>query len=176
MARSRRRRSVHTGRLIPDPAEIMTTESDLYGRVYQFATVSTVLTDVDRFLDVSARLTGFTRDELRTTRLVEQYHVVLLEEIGSARFDAFAAAVATAGDQVTLHDPEALALARRLTQLWYTGVWCPDGAPPFVVSRRAYAEGLVWKTFNGSPPGTAAPGFGSWSSAPRLPAVPGEAA
>jgi hypothetical protein len=134
-----------------------------------------MLTDIDVFLAVSARLTGFTHAELRDTRLAERYHSLVLEKAGQSRFDALAEAVMAAGDPVALHDQGALELAREVVRVWYTGVWSMGSESPFVVSRRAYAEGLVWKTFSGAPPGTAAPGFGSWSSPPRTPAFPGNA-
>jgi hypothetical protein len=84
--------------------------------------------------------------------------------------------VVTAGDPAALDDPVMKEVAYALTHLWYLGVWPrlratvsearTEGAP-YVVSPRAYAEGLVWKAFHGAPPGTAAPGFASWAGPPR---------
>ncbi|MFI6094547.1 hypothetical protein ACIA8G_03285 [Lentzea sp. NPDC051213] len=88
---------------------------------------------MDAFVELSAELTGFSVEELRSTGLVEQY--------------AGLAADASPAE---------------IIELWYTGVW--RGVVP---SSRAYAEGLAWKAFGGAPPGTRAPGFGSWEQRPR---------
>lgn len=88
---------------------------------------------MDAFVELSAELTGFSAEELRSTGLVEQY-----AELARGAPDA------------------------ELIQLWYTGVWRGR-----IVSARAYAEGLAWKAVGVAPPGTAAPGFGSWEHRPR---------
>lgn len=88
---------------------------------------------MDAFVELSAELTGFSAEELRSTGLVEQY-----AELAQNATDA------------------------ELIQLWYTGVW--RGKIP---SARAYAEGLAWKAVGVAPPGTGAPGFGSWEHRPR---------
>ncbi|MCX2947321.1 hypothetical protein [Lentzea sp. NEAU-D7] len=87
---------------------------------------------MDVFVELSAELTGFSAEELRSTGLVEQYR-------------------ALAGG----------ASEAEIIQLWYTGVW--RGVIP---TERAYAEGLAWKAAGVAPPGTAAPGFGSWERRP----------
>ncbi|WP_086669419.1 hypothetical protein [Lentzea kentuckyensis] len=88
---------------------------------------------MDAFVELSAELTGFSAEELRSTGLVEQYRA-LAQDASHAE----------------------------IIELWYTGVW--RGVIP---SSRAYAEGLAWKAVGVAPPGTRAPGFGSWERRPR---------
>ncbi|MFI2277156.1 hypothetical protein [Catenuloplanes sp. NPDC020197] len=117
--------------------------------------------DLRDFLALSSRLTGFTPAELLATGFAEHCHAVVLERAGASRLGALSAVTVPP-------DPDALDLARAIARVWYTGVWSAGDEAPFVVSRRAYAEGLVWKTFGGAPPGTVGPGFGSWAAAPRV--------
>ena len=126
--------------------------------------------ELDGFLEASALLTGFTVGELRATGLVERYYVLCSTEVEQRHLAALVRSVVVAGDPAASDDPVVKELACALTHLWYLGVWPRsrlDGAP-FVVSPRAYAQGLVWKTFHGTPPGAVAPGFGSWAHPPRV--------
>ncbi|WP_327673166.1 hypothetical protein [Kitasatospora sp. NBC_00458] len=94
------------------------------------------LTDFAEFLRVSAELTGFDETELRATGMAREHHRTLLAH--------------RARDE------------HALLRLWYVGAW-PDEPPS---SPRAYDRGLMWRTFRGAPPGSTAPGHGSWSEAP----------
>jgi hypothetical protein len=134
--------------------------------------------DLDRFLEASALLTGFTVGELRATGLVERYYAVCSTLVERRHLAVSLRAVVTAGGPAASDDPVVKELACALVHLWYHGVWSglraqvseasrAEGAP-FVVSPHAYAEGLVWKTFHGTPPGAVAPGFGSWAHPPRV--------
>ncbi|WP_031072844.1 hypothetical protein [Streptomyces sp. NRRL WC-3742] len=95
------------------------------------------LADLDEFLRVSAELTGFDVPELRATGLAREHHRTALAH--PVRDDA------------------------ALVHLWYVGAW-PGEAP---TSARAHDQGLAWRTFRADPPGSAAPGFGSWAEEPR---------
>jgi hypothetical protein len=133
-----------------------------------------VLSGVAEFVAISARLTGFDESDLLATGMARRYHAVLAEQVGAEHHHRFGTADLAADELMRR-------IAEAVTHLWYLGVWpgLPDwahaevGRPTsnvvFTVSPRAYAEGLVWKTFHGHPPGTRASGFGSWSRAP-LPA------
>jgi hypothetical protein len=136
---------------------------------------------MDDFLAISVGLTGFDARELQATGMAERYHAVVTRQVDAAFYDAFAKALLEAGsDPLAVAEPHVLEVARAVTHLWYLGVW--PGLPeatgaaiggadaldaPFVVSARAYAQGLAWKAFGGAPPGTAAPGFGSWGRPPQ---------
>ncbi|MFJ4770590.1 hypothetical protein ACIP88_15965 [Streptomyces uncialis] len=110
------------------------------------------------FVALSAELTGFTAEELYATGLVTEYRDLVAREAGP---DNYARLVG--GEPHTV--PE---LVRAMTRLWYTGSWpgLRGGAGPYLVSARAYAEGLVWRAAGTPAPGTTAPGFGSWSAPP----------
>ncbi|MFI1436404.1 LysR family transcriptional regulator [Streptomyces lydicus] len=90
---------------------------------------------------------------------------------------------AAASRTLTLDDEPVRELARAVAPLWYLGTWpgapatvgcaserAEDGA--FVVSSRAYVQGLVWRTSGGHAPGSAAQGFASWTSAPAAGSLP----
>lgn len=95
------------------------------------------LADFDEFLRISAGLTGFDEGELRATGMAHEHHCTLLAR--------------------RVRDEHAL------VHLWYVGAW-PGEQPS---SPRAYDRGLMWRTFQGAAPGTAAPGHGSWAEAPQ---------
>ncbi|MFG3053988.1 hypothetical protein ACGFZP_23945 [Kitasatospora sp. NPDC048239] len=95
------------------------------------------LDDFHRFLRISAELTGFDEAELRATGVAHEHHRTALAH--------------------PVRDEHAL------THLWYAGAW-PDEPPS---STRAYEQGLMWRTFHATAPGTSAPGYGSWADAPR---------
>ncbi|MFJ9696991.1 hypothetical protein [Kitasatospora sp. NPDC101183] len=95
------------------------------------------LADLDEFLRVSAELTGFDVAELRATGLAREHHRTALAH--------------------PVRDEAAL------VHLWYVGAW-PGEAP---TSARAHDGALAWRTFRSAPPGSAAPGFGSWARPPE---------
>lgn len=129
------------------------------------------------FVDLSVQLTGFSAAELRKTGLSQRYLDTVLDRIGADNYRRFLAAFAdTAPEDVA--DAVAMDIARAAVWLWYLGVWPELSADTcaalgitdnvtYTVSARAYAEGLVWQTIGTAAPGTAAPGFGSWSRPPR---------
>ncbi|KQX50761.1 hypothetical protein ASE09_11965 [Streptomyces sp. Root66D1] len=133
----------------------------------------------DEFVELSVELTGFDTRELRATGMVDAYRDVLRTHATAEEYERLVAAAAegafasepvgesageSPGDPVP---PDVAELAEAITRLWYTGVW-PGlaGEAAFLVSARAYAEGLVWRTFGGRAPGAAPQGFGSWAEKP----------
>ncbi|GAA2142328.1 hypothetical protein GCM10009760_27360 [Kitasatospora kazusensis] len=126
---------------------------------------------LDQFIAVSAELTGFDTDELRGTGLAGLYRTVLLERAGAEQLSRLTAPSPSPipGEVGTHADEPQRELARAVTHLWYTGTWTGTGQAadePFVVSARAYAGGLVWRSFGGHAPGTTPQGYGSWAAAP----------
>ncbi|WP_405977443.1 hypothetical protein [Streptomyces sp. NBC_00158] len=117
--------------------------------------------DTSRFTALSLRLTGFDAAELEATGLAATYRAVAEEQLGPARYERL---LSEAWHPDEGADEEVSAAARAVTVLWYTGSW--PGPPPFVVSPRAYAEGLVWKAAGVAAPGTTAAGYGSWAQRP----------
>ncbi|MFF1872419.1 hypothetical protein [Kitasatospora herbaricolor] len=155
------------------------------------------MTGTKEFLLLSAELTGFGVGQLSATGLADTYRSLVLERAGPNRLDRLRTAVAAgAGRPPAFPDESVRELARAVVHLWYLGTWPglpPAGVPgtaggsadaptdervdertdrsadgPFVVSSRAYAEGLVWRTFGTRAPGTAAQEHGSWSLPPTV--------
>ncbi|MDH6113810.1 hypothetical protein P3T36_005678 [Kitasatospora sp. MAP12-15] len=122
---------------------------------------------VERFVGVSVKLTGFDEGELVATGMAGEYLRVVVERLGAERYGRLAQALeqrepAELGEPA---DRELLAAARAVTQLWYLGAWPLE--PAAVVSARAYEQGLVWRTFDGRAPGTQGAGPGSWALPPQ---------
>lgn len=140
--------------------------------------------NIERFVALSALLTGFTRAELWGTGMVRPYWA-LLQTLGT---DELLGRLLTQGGRALqqpalvsselLPDADTGPLARNLITLWYLGLWTQlpldwrdrHGAHAQDVthypSPEAYAQGLVWKTFHGHPQGAHQPGFGSWALPP----------
>lgn len=128
-----------------------------------------VADQVGEFVAVSALLTGFGAAELEALGLAEDYAAVVAGQIGAESFGRLAGALEQVGGLRGVGGEGLLETARAVTHLWYTGCWPGvSGEDPFVVSPRAYAGGLVWRTFGGSAPGTAQPGFGAWAEPPAV--------
>ncbi|MDH6144503.1 MULTISPECIES: hypothetical protein [Kitasatospora] len=136
------------------------------------------MTTVAEFLALSSTLTGFSPAELRGTGMVGAYQALVVQQAGAEPLDRLTATVARGGiGPSAFGDGPERELAQAIAQLWYLGTWpglggstAPEQDAAFVVSARAYAEGLVWRTFGGHAPSTAAPGHGSWSHPPADPA------
>jgi hypothetical protein len=74
-------------------------------------------------------------------------------------------------------------IARNVIKLWFVGTWYQlpynwtqkfginENDKTFVVSPNAYIEGLLWPTIGAHPMGAKAPGYGTWSAPPDIPAV-----
>lgn len=139
--------------------------------------------DAERFIGLSIALTGFDATELAETGMAEIYRATVLREAGPLSYDRLVTALTDAASLPEAlmsegGDGELIELARALCHLWYLGVWpgLPERGlregnmtvrqPPYVVSDRAYAEGLVWRCLGGHAPGTGAPGHGSWARPP----------
>ncbi|MFD8985770.1 hypothetical protein [Streptomyces sp. NPDC059564] len=114
--------------------------------------------EIEEFLGLSSRLTGFGPDELREGAPAAELLAVLLEQVGAHTYRRLVA-------EPDAPDAGIRAAAEVLIHLWYTGSRSasPGGGEPFVVSPRAHAGALVWRAVGVPAPGTSAPGFGSWS-------------
>ncbi|MER7949282.1 hypothetical protein ABTY59_18020 [Streptomyces sp. NPDC096079] len=118
--------------------------------------------DIQRFTELSARLTGFPAADLAATGLVEVYREVAAGELGAERYERLLREFRDPRGPSTATLAIGLsAEARSVTYLWYTGSW--PGPPPRLVSSRAYAEGLVWKAAGLAAPAAAPGGYGSWA-------------
>ncbi|MGW7573357.1 hypothetical protein [Streptomyces sp. NPDC054765] len=129
--------------------------------------------DDERFVRLSVALTGFDATELAATGMTEIYRAIVLKRLGPLSYGTLVDALAdpTADPQALLDEDAALReLARPVCHLWYLGVWPgPPGQadrPAPDVAARAYAHGLVWRSFGGHAPGVGRPGHGSWAHPP----------
>ncbi|WP_034090912.1 hypothetical protein [Streptacidiphilus albus] len=143
--------------------------------------------ELTEFVHLSMPLTGFATYDLYGTGMAKLYLDTAREQLGADNLTGFLAAwkqvLADRGGPERL-TPTYREVARALVYLWYTGSW-PQLAPAahsalrrpgpnaeFVASTSSYAEGLVWRSFQGHPAGAKPPGFGTWSAVP--PELPSE--
>lgn len=148
------------------------------------------------FLALSVVVTGFTEFELIGTGQAEFYFSTVTRIVGEPfmtelcqRFHQIQsesqdeAALVTALRTEITSDDKLGPITRSIIKLWYVGTWyqlpyewreaygARDEDKTFVVSPVAYTEGLLWPTIGANPSGAKAPGYGSWSSPPRIPEV-----
>jgi hypothetical protein len=142
----------------------------------------------ERFLEVSALLTGFGWVRLAGTGMTDDLIDVVDAALPPGVLDELLAAYAalpadvdreTAVASELLADPKLGPVARNLILLWYCGTWAgmPEdwraayGTTPYdthrVVSAEAYLAGLQWVVAGAHPAGARQQGFGAWSVAPE---------
>lgn len=138
---------------------------------------------VDRFLALSAALTGFNRVELQGTGMTSAYLSAIGELVPEAIVERLLDRAEGPVDEV-LADGELGPVARSVILLWYTGAWTPppdDGHPAGgaaaleerrVVSGDAYVAGLQWVAAGAHPVGARQQGFGAWAVPPEPPWTP----
>jgi hypothetical protein len=139
----------------------------------------------ERFLAMSAELTGFGTVDLQGSGQTDTYVDLVVRVVGADLLDQvldrYEQAVRIERD--LLGDPKLGPIARGIIKLWYVGVWYElptdwvDSYGPlendgtFTASPAAYAEGLLWYAIDAHPPGARAPGYGSWAAPPSIPAI-----
>jgi hypothetical protein len=69
-------------------------------------------------------------------------------------------------------------IAKNIIYMWFLGIWYDLTVPPgtfpnkdFVVSSKAYKNGLVWNTMGAHPMGYSEGVFGYWSTPPVIPSI-----
>lgn len=144
----------------------------------------------DAFAEMSAALTGFTKDviapALDPIGLNQQNLDVVDRRAGAALVDRLLAQFAGMQGQPAQQIADALLgiatpatgplvqLARSIVKLWYLGSWYPlDSTSAFdgsTVSSDAYIGGLAWRAMQAHPMGYSEYSFGYWSDPP--PALP----
>jgi len=154
--------------------------------------------EIPSFLALSEVLTGFTEFELNGTGQTQRYFSTLSDVVGAATvaelLTTFTTLAEAAGDDAEMLDKTLRAeilsseklgpVARNLIKLWYIGTWyqLPAGwhkafgvgseDKDFVPHPSSYVEGLLWPAIGAHPPGAKAPGYGTWTDAPKIPKVP----
>jgi len=146
--------------------------------------------DLSTFLKISAQLTGYSEDELAGTGMLETYYYTIMKEQDLQTVRAFfqkAAELLRTKPGLERRIEHAFirpaqisppvfpydGLARRIINLWYTGIWTttnwkdnPDIQKTAMVNSQAYLQGLIWRTAETHPTGARQPGYGSWADYP----------
>lgn len=148
---------------------------------------------LERFVGLSAALTGFERVDLYGTGLASALLGTVESVVGEAttalllgawasideRFRGEPAVMDEAIRAEILASPRLGPVARNVIQLWYLGSWIemPQGwrqeygTSPLdttrVVSAAAYQQSLVFDVMRAHPPGAKQPGYGSWALPPE---------
>jgi hypothetical protein len=142
---------------------------------------------LDDFVIFSSEVTGFTEFDLLGTGQAQSYLDTVTGAIGEQSLadllSTYRRSVTELGDEqlraeqltrAVLDDPRLGPIARNIIKLWYCGVWfgLPGHDGAFTASPQAYPQGLLWYAIGANPPGARAPGYGSWATPPRIPALP----
>lgn len=153
------------------------------------------MTGTEKFLKLSALLTGYDGASLSSTGCADEYLRQLCAVAGAdlcgqlldigAELDALRrddpdAAQRRARTEI-MSDADLGPLARSLIKLWYLGQWEPmpiawvtrNGMSPEdrarILSTRSYQEGLAWDAMGAHPMGAKQQGFGAWALSPPAP-------
>lgn len=142
---------------------------------------------LDDFVTFSSEVTGFTEFDLLGTGQAESYLHTVTKAVGEQNLtdllSTYRHRVTELDDEqaraeqltrAVFDDPRRGPITRSIIKLWYCGVWfgIPGYEGTFTASPQAYAQGLLWYAIGANPPGARAPGYGSWASPPRIPALP----
>jgi hypothetical protein len=134
-------------------------------------------TPLERFVGLSAALTGFRAVDLWGTGRAEAHLELVLSVCG----ETLVAELLAADPEDTawlLADPDLGPIARNVIVLWYLGQWDQmprhwrdrNGASPADVagipSAAAFRAGLVWRAIGSHPMSADPPGFASWATPP----------
>ena len=125
------------------------------------------------FLEISVHLTGFSKNELLGTGMLETYFNTVASNTNPQVVQLFYNEARRIlrlrnEDKITteinlnlIPDSAYRGLAKNIITMWYMSNWGSN-----VVSAEAYKQGLVWDAANTHPPGAKQPGYGSWSEPP----------
>jgi hypothetical protein len=129
---------------------------------------------LERFVELSAALTGFRAAELWGTGQARPHLDLVVHACG----EDLVARLLAADPADVLADRDLGPIARNVIVLWYLGQWDQmprawrnrHGAAPADVARvasaAAFRAGLVWPAIGTHAMGANAPGYGSWAAPP----------
>jgi hypothetical protein len=129
---------------------------------------------LERFVELSAALTGFRAAELWGTGQARPHLDLVVHACG----EDLVARLLAADPADVLADRDLGPIARNVIVLWYLGQWDQmprawrnrHGAAPADVARvasaAAFRAGLVWPAIGTHATGANAPGYGSWAAPP----------
>jgi len=116
----------------------------------------------ERFLQLSAAVTGFDCSMLTGTGLLGLYFRACRNLAGKQTFDRILCAW-DPKDPLRF-EPADVDTVNNIVGVWYLGKWLPSDE---ILSPAAYREALAWSVVHAHPPGAKQPGFGSWQEAPN---------
>jgi hypothetical protein len=153
-------------------------------------------TSIERFLDLSVVLTGFSRFHLQGTGQASLYFSTIRDIIGEELFGEVLETFRSLKDEAQNSNDESILtnglrsdifgseklgpIARNIIKLWYMATWyelpqdwrdvfgAPEKDKTFIPSPQAYPEGLLWPTIGVNPPGAKGPGYATWSEPPSV--------
>lgn len=129
--------------------------------------------ELDVFLSISSKLTGFKEIELLATGMTGVYFNTITAHTNPQTVALFykeceqilsldnEKEISKAIKNELIPDSSYSGLAKQIITMWYMGTWNSE-----VISSSAYTQGLVWEAAETHPPGAKQPGFDSWSSRP----------
>lgn len=129
--------------------------------------------DLQIFLEISVYLTGFNKNELLGTGMLETYYNTVAANSNPEILDFFyveARRILSCGNEDEINkeiklnlipDSAYRGLAKNIITMWYMGNWGGQ-----VINAESYIQGLVWDAAETHPPGAKQPGYGSWSERP----------
>ena len=153
--------------------------------------------DQQTFIELSTVLTGFSEFHVRGTGQGQLYLKTLVDIVGDEIVEELLTVFrqvkskAQGDEEMLVHlirkellsDEKLGDITRSLIKMWFVGTWYQLPASwrdqygarekdvTFVVSPISYTEGLLWTTIGANPSGAKAPGYGSWSSPPKIPEI-----
>ena len=141
---------------------------------------------LEKFLALSARLTGFDIIDLQAKGVGQAYLDALIQGAGTDNVqDLLNKASQLRDDDEDLlknhiwkHEKDG-PLARNIVLMWYLGSWLPlpvewhkkhkqPRVKEYVISVDTYLQALQWDVIGAHPPGAMPGGFGSWSDPPKV--------
>ena len=151
----------------------------------------------DNFIRLSVDLTAFRQTKLIGTGYAKKYYDFVAKVVGTDIFDALLATYFDLSNEAAddadfrkslirkrlLSSAKFGPITRNIIKLWFVSTWyelpqtwrdqygtsANDGTQ--LVDAWAYPEGLLWPAVGAHPAGAKAPGYGTWTKAPSIPAI-----
>lgn len=159
--------------------------------------MTTRQSELNDFLALSTVVTNFTVFNLQGTGQANVYYDTVVSVVSEDTMGELLAEF-RAVQSDTRDDPDLLdkrlridilsneklgPITRNIIKLWYIGTWyqlpqawrerfgADENDKTFIPSPNAYVEGLLWPAIGAHPPGAKAPGYGTWTAAPKIPSA-----
>ena len=161
-----------------DKFKILSSSKREYYAVSQTHQEASPSVRVDRFVRVSAELTGYSVFDLYGTGQAGAYCAWVEERAPEELGDILGRlSELPPGEEARTHairvwvmsDAGLGPVARAIIKLWYLGQWesPQDPSDQTILSPSSYREGLVWRAIHAHPQGYKQQGFGAWAQPPQ---------